>query len=448
MPNQAPMSLDERGTDSAAAAAYISEARRHRMRLAKVVVIAVTGSCGKTTTKDLTAAILASRFKGSKSEDTKNCGLDLAATVLAARPDDDFLVQELGAWGPGTLDAGIELVRPDIAIVMNLRRDHYSSLRGPRGAQVEKGKLVASLPSTGVAVLNWDDPLVRELSSWTAARTLSFGRSQDAEVCAWNVSSRWPEPLSFSVSHRGETVRVRTRLLGEHLLGSALGALSVGILFGMPLDETAAALASAEPTFRRMSPVTHSDGVTFIRDDWKAPADSIPEALSFMRSAVAQRKLAVLGRISDFAGRSRRMYSRVARDAMTALDSVVFVGKRATQLWGEQQSLSLAAQGNLRRRVTLAPDDVPEALSDVEDSRLGDMFVFNTVRDADAFLQDYLRAGDLVLVKGSGPADHLERLILTREQRVTCWLRQCGRLYPCDVCDLVRAPESASGGER
>jgi hypothetical protein len=96
--------------------------------------------------------------------------------------------------------------------------------------------------------------------------------------------------------------------------------------------------------------------------------------------------------------------------------------------------------------VTSAAADVPEALSDVEDSRLGDMFVFNTVRDAHAFLQDYLRAGDLVLVKGSGPADHLERLILTREQRITCWLSQCGRLYPCDVCDLVRAPESVGGG--
>jgi UDP-N-acetylmuramyl pentapeptide synthase len=436
------MNFDERSIESPAAAAYVSEARRHRTHLANVVVIAVTGSCGKTTTKDLTAAILASRFKGSKSEDTKNCGLDLAATVLAAHPDDDFLVQELGAWGPGTLDAGIEFVRPEIAIVTNLRNDHYSSLRGPRGAQAEKGKLVASLPSTGVAVLNWDDPLVRELSSWTTARTLSFGRSQDAEMRAWGISSRWPEPLSFSVSHRGETICVRTRLLGEHLLGSALAAFSIGILFGMTLDETAAALASAEPTFRRMSPVTASDGVTFIRDDWKAPADSISEALSFVKSAIAQRKIAVLGRISDCPGRSRHMYNRVAREAMSALDAVVFVGERATQLWGEQKSVSLTAQGELRRRVKLAPNDVPEALADGEDSRLGDMLVFNTVRDADAFLQDYLRAGDLVLVKGSGPADHLERLILTRGQGVTCWLRQCGKLYPCDVCDLVRAPES------
>jgi UDP-N-acetylmuramyl pentapeptide synthase len=211
----------------------------------------------------------------------------------------------------------------------------------------------------------------------------------------------------------------------------------------MTLDETAAVLASAEPTSRRMSPVSHPDGVTFIRDDWKAPADSLPETLSFMRNAVARRKLAVLGRISDFPGRSRYMYTKVAREAIAALDAVIFVGERATQLWGEQKSLLLSAQGDMRRRVTL----VGEGITELEDTRLGDMFVYKSISDADAFLRDYLRAGDLVLVKGSGPADHLERLLLSREQRVTCWLRQCGKLYPCDICDLIRAPQSVVGGE-
>jgi UDP-N-acetylmuramoyl-tripeptide--D-alanyl-D-alanine ligase len=441
----APVTVRDQDTESAASAAYVAEARRHRVRLANVVVVSVTGSCGKTTTKDLTAAVLGSRFKGTKNEDTKNCGLDLAVTVLAAHPGDDFLIQELGAWGPGTLDAGIEFLRPRIAIVTNLRHDHFSSLHGPRGAQAEKGKLVAGLPKTGTAVLNWDDPLVRELSSWTTAQTLSFGRSPDAAVHGWDVSSRWPSPLSFSVTHGGETARVCTQLFGEHLLGSALAALSVGILFGMTLAESAAALESAKPTFRRMSPVAHPDGVTFIRDDWKAPADSIPEVLSFMRSAIAPRKLGVLGRISDFPGRSRHMYNHVAREALEALDSVVFVGERATQLWGERKNPSSAAQMTLRRSLMSATNDFPETLPDVDDDRLGNMFVFEAVQDADAFLHDHLRAGDLVLVKGSGPADHLERIILNRELRVSCWLRRCGRLNPCDGCDLVRVPNSAGG---
>jgi UDP-N-acetylmuramoyl-tripeptide--D-alanyl-D-alanine ligase len=435
------MILDERDKEFASLEAYLAEARRQRLALSSVTFVAVTGSCGKTTTKDFTAAILSSRFKGSKSEDTRNCGLDLAATVLAAHPDDDFLVQELGAWEPGSLDAGIEFVRPDIAVVTNLRNDHYSSLRGPRGAQAEKGKLVASLPSTGAAVLNWDDPLVRELSSWTEARTLSFGRGQGADVRAADVSSAWPQRLSFSVSYRKETVRVRSRLLGEHLLGSVLGAISVGLLFGMTLREIAPVLASTEPTFRRMSPVSHPDGVTFIRDDWKAPADSIPETLAFMKSADALRKLAVFGRISDCPGRSRRTYSRIARKAVSALDAVIFVGERAANLWGEQKSQQPLAQEELLERIGMAADE------DSDSCQAGDIFVFKTVRDMDRFLQDYLREGDLVLLKGSGPVDHLERIILNREGPITCWLTQCGRLYPCDVCDLVREP-ALTGGEK
>jgi UDP-N-acetylmuramyl pentapeptide synthase len=213
----------------------------------------------------------------------------------------------------------------------------------------------------------------------------------------------------------------------------------------MSLDEIAAVLAATAPTFRRMSPVSHTDGVTFIRDDWKAPADSIPETLAFMRDANADRKLAVLGRISDFPGRSRRTYSRIAREAMASLDAVIFVGERAVDLWGEQRSFSLAAQSGLKRQVLFSTDDAVETLSEVKNHQFGDMFVFSTVRAADAFLQDYLKSGDLVLVKGSGPKDHLERIILNREQQVTCWLAQCGRLIPCDMCELIRAPAPVGG---
>jgi UDP-N-acetylmuramoyl-tripeptide--D-alanyl-D-alanine ligase len=407
-PYGAPVVLDDRDP-ACTDADYIARARAHRRQLDAVTIVAITGSCGKTSTKDLAAAVLGSRFRASKSEDTKNCGLDLAATVLAADPADDFLVQELGAWGPGTLDAGIEFVRPDIAVITNLRNDHFSTLHGPRGAQAEKGKLVRSLPDTGAAVLNWDDPLVRELAAWTRARIISVGTSPDAMLRANEVSARWPDPLTFIASHQAETVPVRTQLLGRHLLGSALAAIGVGLAVGMSVAECAAVLAQVPPTFRRMSPVRQRDGVTFIRDDWKAPADSFPEVLEFMADARAPRKVVVIGQISDFGGRSRAVYERVARDAQAVADTVVFVGERAAELW------------------PAAPRESGQPL------------VFRTVRAANEFLRLYLTSGDLVLVKGSGPADHLDRLILDREEPVRCWLEQCGRLYPCHLCDRVRA---------
>jgi UDP-N-acetylmuramoyl-tripeptide--D-alanyl-D-alanine ligase len=418
------------------------EARMHRQQLRNVVVVAVTGSCGKTTTKDLIFSVLGSRLTGSKNDDTRNCGEHVVDALLRVRPEDEFFVQELGAWGPGTLDAGIDLVRPDIAVITNLRNDHFSSLRGPRGAQTEKGKLVKAVPATGGCVLNWDDPLVRELASWTDAPTLSFGRSSDADLSAVEVTARWPERLAFTVRWDAVAAHVHTQLLGEHLLSSALAALGVGLFFGLGLEEAAAALAEAEPSFRRMSCVTDPEGVTFIRDDWKAPLDSVVEALAFMANARAPRKLAVLGTISDFPGRSRRTYCRVAWEALAVLDAVVFVGERAVELWGEHRGEGLEAQKAIRSKVLEALDDGAAARSpDAE--RPGDMFVFETVRDANTFLCEYLRAGDLVLVKASGPADHIERVIHGRRGSVTCWEAHCGRLYPCDLCDLLSAPVDA-----
>jgi UDP-N-acetylmuramyl pentapeptide synthase len=413
---------------------------RHRQELSDVLFIAITGSCGKTTTKDLTAAILGKRFRGSKNDDTRNCGADVAAAILAVRPDDYFFVQELGAWGPGTLDTGIQLVQPDIAVVTNLRNDHYSSLRGPRGAQAEKGKLVKCLPRTGTAVLNSDDDLVRELRSWTNAPTFSFGCAGDDDLRAADVTAAWPQTLSFTACHGRLSKRVHTQLVGEHLLGSALAALSVAIVCGMDFGDACDALMVTKPTFRRMSADVHADGVTFIRDDWKAPLDSVDDGLGFMQAATASRKIAVLGTISDYPGRSRRVYSQVASDCLRALHTAIFVGDRAADLWGEHRVPVPADQLELRQQLGRALDiDLDGELNAAH----GQMLVFREVRDAAAFTRGFFRAGDLVLVKASGPADHLERVILDREEPATCWEAHCGRLYPCDMCEVLRSGRRA-----
>ena len=322
----------------------------------------------------------------------------------------------------------------------NIRNDHHSSFHSQHATQAEKGKLVRSIPASGTAVLNFDDPLVRELSTWTSAQTLFFGCHDGAALHASQVDARWPRRLSFVVRHGSESTRVETRLVGEHLLGSALAALGVAVTFGMDLSEAAAAMESIEPTFRRMSPMVDPNGVTFIRDDWKAPADSLPEALAFMASAEASRKIAVLGTISDYPGRSRRVYSTIACEAMAQLDVVVFVGDRAADLWGRHDDPSATAETALRERVARGALNSGRPPDDAHVGRFGSMFVFDTVRDAHAFLSEFLTPGDLVLLKGSGPADHLERTILGRMSDVTCWEHRCGRLHPCDMCELLNMP--------
>jgi len=419
------------------------QADGYRRALSGTVAVAVTGSCGKTTTTNLIAAVLSSRYRGSSSDGTWNCGLGIAHSLLTVRPDDHFFVQELGAWGPGTLDAGIELVRPDVAVITNFRNDHHSSFHGPRGVQAEKGKLVTALKPGGAAVLNSDDPLVDELAARTPAATLRFGRGPQADLRAWDVTASWPQRLTFRVAYAGRRRLVRTRLLGEHLLSSALAALGVGLVFGLTLDEAAAALERAEPTLRRMSPVPLPDGVTFIRDDYKAPGDSIPEVLAFMTAAAATRKLVVLGHISDYPGRSRRCYTQVARHALAAVDVVVFVGLRAAQLWGEHWDTSAAAQLAVRelleRGSARAPADSAQSTAQ-SPSAGGTMLVFETVQDASGFLAGFLRRGDLVLLKGSGQVDHLERVLLGRQRTVGCWLPSCGKKEPCDTCPVIEVP--------
>jgi UDP-N-acetylmuramyl pentapeptide synthase len=412
-----------------------AEALRHRDRLSRVTVIAVTGSCGKTTTKNLVAHVLRAGLRGHASTGSANCGADVAADVLRSRPDDDFYVQELGAWGPGTLSAGLALIQPRIGVVTNLRHDHYSAFHGPRGAQAEKGRLVSGLPSDGTAVLNWDDPYVRELADRTTAEVLSIGRAASAVLRAEDVSSWWPEPLTFRAVLGRRSAPVRTRLHGEHLLGSALAALAVGITLGRSLEEAAASLGTAPPTARRMEVLEGPDGVTWVRDDYKAPADSMPEVLDFLRTARATRKVAVIGRLSDFPGRSRPTYIWAAQQALAVADIVIFVGDRAGELWGRHPTPVTGT--------ALAGAELDPRTPDGQGRGRGVMYVCPTVAQASDLLRSLGRIGDLVLLKGSGPADHLERVMLSRYGPVSCWLAHCGRVVCCDDCEQRTAGSAA-----
>ncbi|MFN2433331.1 MAG: Mur ligase family protein [Gemmatimonadota bacterium] len=385
----------------------IALAAAHRSRLRDVARVGVTGSCGKTTTKDLLAAVLATRYPGTKSEDSNNGTYAVARTLLATSRRSGTCVVELGAAGPGSLDEPIRLLRPSMGIVTNVGSDHFSAFRGADGVAEEKGKLVAALRPDGVAVLNADDPRVLAMIGRCAGRVVTYGLSPAAGVRATDVRAAWPERLSFTVVASGVAASVQTRLCGAHWVHAALAALAAGESLGVPLAEGARALEAVEPWRGRMSPVETDDGVTFIRDEWKAPLWSVPAALEFVRTARAQRKVVVFGTISDTQGDARSRYREVAEQALDVADHVAFVGR-----W--------AGRARAARR--------PE--------RLADLSTFGTVQQAAEHLRVFLRSGDLVLLKGSLPADHLERILLARRETVACWRTACGRRYFCDGCRL------------
>jgi UDP-N-acetylmuramyl pentapeptide synthase len=383
----------------------------HRRTVAGVTFIAVTGSAGKTTTKDLIAAVLASRHRGSKSPGTHNSAHWVAHTVLGARRGDGFCVQELGATGPGSLDEPIALVRPRVAVITNVGGDHRSAFRTLEATAAEKAKVVHAVPRAGFAVLNADDPRVLAMADSCRGRVFTFGLRPDAMVRAEAVRSSWPDRLSFTLIHGEQRVAVQTRFCGVHWIHACLAAITTGIGMGVPLPVAAAALAAVDPLAGRYQPV-QAGGVTFIRDEFKASLWSVAPALEFLRDARAVRKILVLGTISDYSGRASQVYADVARQGLEAADEVIFVGPQAVRSGGARNHPKGAA-----------------------------LRAFRSVREAHHHLSATLVPGDLVLLKGSQRADHLLRLVLARRGRIACWRASCRRIKFCDDCLLLRVPE-------
>lgn len=390
---------------------FLHRTRAHRRRLDQVTFIGVTGSAGKTTTKDLIAAMASSGLRGIKSEGSGNDSYDVARAIRRVSADYRFAVVEVGATGPGSLDESLALLRPGIGVVTSVGTDHYSAFGSLEGIAAEKSKMVRVLAADGIAVLNADDPRVLGMREDLPCRVITFGQNPEADVRAEAVAAAWPDRLSFTVVHGGQAVPVQTQLCGAHWVSAALAAVAVGVALGVTLDEAARALGTIASFQGRMSPLALPDGVTVIRDDWKASIHTIPPALDFLKQARATRKIAILGTIADTMGDARSVYVRMARLSLDAADSTIFVGPRAFSA--------------LR------------AKKDAGDDRLR---AFGTVKAATQFLDGFLRPGDLVLLKGSNTADHLYRIVLSRTHPVACWRADCKKNGFCDTCSLLQVP--------
>ena len=384
--------------------------RARRRRLRETAFVAVTGSWAKTTTVRLIAAALAERGPVSEVRYGRSQGLKVVRTVLGTRRRDRSCVYELAAYGPGTLDEILWAYEPDVGVVTHIGFDHLNVFENQAAIAREKEKLVAALPSSGVAVLNADDPNVRAMADASSARVVLYGLSAEADVRAEDVLAAFPERLSFTVVIDGRRVPVQTRLCGRLWLPSALAAIATACALGVSPEAAAARLAAVEPSHRKLSVLETPAGVTFIRDDYKATWRTVAPALELLGSARAKRKVAVLGYLHNYAPQPiEPLYTELAREARRNADLVVMVGPNA--------------QHGLRARSS-EDDDTIRA--------------FSTAAEATSFLRELLAPGDLVLVKGSQLGDGLERVSLAQVLPVNCWVPSCERfLKGCDECRLL-----------
>ncbi len=355
-------------------------------RLPGVTVHALTGSQGKTGTKDYLAHLLAGSGPTVATRGNQNNELGVPLTVLRADTDTRHLVVEMGARHVGNIRYLCEIAPPRIAAVLNVGTAHVGEFGSREAIARAKGEIVEALPDDGTAVLAADDPVVAGMADRTAARALTFGRDGDV---AWRaVTADDLGRAGFELGYAGAWAPVRLRQLGAHQVANAVAAGAMALAAGLELDAVAAGLSEAAASSRwRMEPHERSDGALVVNDAYNANPDSMAAALDWLGRAgrrSGRRTVAVLGGMLELGDDERQEHRRVGHLAAAAgIDVVVTVGRQAAEI-ADCAATQPAYAGEVT--VTAGRD---EAL---------------------AWLRDNVRAHDVVLVKASrGFA--LERLV-------------------------------------
>ncbi|MFL6238091.1 MAG: UDP-N-acetylmuramoyl-tripeptide--D-alanyl-D-alanine ligase [Actinomycetes bacterium] len=340
-------------------------------------VVGITGSNGKTTTKDLVAAVLSTVAPTVAAPASYNGEVGLPLSVLRATSDTKYLVLEYGARGVGHIRELTRIARPDIAVELGVGVAHIGEFGSRAAIATAKAELVAALPSEGVAVLNADDPYVLAMQDQTAAQVVTFSRRDDATVRATSVALDQNAQARFVLSAPGGEAEVRLNLYGEHQVTNALATAAVALTCGLSVADTAAALSAAEPRSRwRMEVVETPQGVTLINDAYNANPDSMAAGLHALATIGGTRRTwAVLGQMAELGDVAPEAHRNVgALAAELHIDQVVVVGRAAA-------AIGDAAGG---------PSTTVHVVADVE--------------AATALLLANLRPGDVVLVKASRAA--------------------------------------------
>jgi UDP-N-acetylmuramoyl-tripeptide--D-alanyl-D-alanine ligase len=275
---------DRDGSGAAVLAALARLAAHALTRLPDLIVVGVTGSSGKTSTKDLLAAVLAPLGPTVAPPGSFNNELGLPWTALRADAGTQHLVLELSARRPGNIAALCAVARPRIGAVLNVGRAHLGEFGSPAAIAQAKGELVEALPADGVAVLNADDPAVAAMASRTQARVVTVGRSPAAEVRAEDVTLDAGR-ARFRLAAPAGSADVALRLVGAHHVGNALAAAAVALELGGTPQGVADALSAAGAASRwRMEATDRPDGVTVINDAYNANPESMRAALQALMS--------------------------------------------------------------------------------------------------------------------------------------------------------------------
>jgi UDP-N-acetylmuramoyl-tripeptide--D-alanyl-D-alanine ligase len=362
--------------DSLTALHRLASGWRDRLALK---VVCITGSSGKTSTKEFTAAVLAARYRVIKTEGNLNNHIGLPLSVLSASSADDAAVWEIGMNHSGEVAPLAKLARPDLAIITNIGVAHIEYLGSREAIAEEKGSLLDALSSHGVAVLPTEDDFVSTLTRRSPGRVVLAGLN-GGSVVASNILMD-AEGSRFTLHAGGESLPARLPVTGLHMVKNALLAIAAGLEFGLSLDECVEGLANTRLTGGRLTRRTIR-GVTLLDDTYNANPDSMEAALATLGSLGASgRRIAVLGRMGELGSHAEAGYRRVGEAAARSVDTLIAIGEETTPL------IEAARAGGLKP-----------------------IHQISEAAEAAALLREIAREGDIILVKGSRAA-RMERVI-------------------------------------
>jgi len=335
-------------------------------------LIGVTGSTGKTTTKEAIAHVLGARLRVLKSEGNFNNHFGLPLMLLKLEPEHDVAVIEMGMSHAGEIRALAKIAQPEIGVVTNVAPVHLEFFDSLAGIARAKYELIESLPSNGTAVLNADDEYVAQFGRGFKGKVVTYGMGAGADVRAENVQSQGVEGSTFDVVTAGGREPVRLPLVGEHNILNALAAVAVGLARGMKLAEAAAALATLEPGDKR-GQVLKLGNITVINDCY----NSNPKALHAMVDALAAmnagRRIVVAGEMLELGPAGEDMH-RAAGAHIAGQKMDVLLGVRGLA----QAMVESAGRAGMRAEFVATPEEAGEWLA--RETRAGDVVLLKASR--------------------------------------------------------------------
>jgi len=339
-----------------------------------VRVIGITGSVGKSTTKELTASVLETRYRTLKNPGNLNNEIGLPLSILRLSEAHERAVLEMGFYVPGEIALLCRIAQPHVGVITNLSQVHLERAGSMEAIVAGKTELVENLPPSpdGVAILNYDEPLVRQMAEKTEARVLYYGLSPEADLWASDIEGLGLDGVRFVMHHRNEEVHVRVPLLGRHSVHTALRATAVGLVEGLTWQEIMEGLQDSRMQLRLVA-VRGPSGSLILDDTYNAAPPSVIAALNLL-AELDGRRVAVLGDMLELGDYEEKGHRMVGARAAQVADEVITVGERARWIADE------AVQAGMKAGKVVTLEDSQAAIQ---------------------HLRHQVGKGDVVLVKGS-----------------------------------------------